>query len=127
MPILAIVLIVVVLVILLVLGGGFVAARRRARAEEGTFDESLAAADRALEDARAADKGWDRAVLEEAARKAVAEARPGWSYDALHLVLVDDRPGVREDRAQFLAVGGDEQVRVALARQDEGWVSERIE
>src|SRR5512133_233654 len=127
MSILAIVLIVVVLVILLVLGGGFVAARRRARAEEGTFDESLAAADRALEDARAADKGWDRAVLEEAARKAVAEARPGWSYDALHLVLVDDRPGVRADRAQFLAVGGDEQVRVALARQDEGWVSERIE
>ena len=64
-------------------------------------------------------------MLEEAARKAVADARPGSAYD-LHLVLVDDRPGVTEDRAQFLAVG-DERVKVTLARRDEGWVAERIE
>jgi uncharacterized protein (UPF0262 family) len=126
MSVLAIVLIVAAAVILLVLVGGTVAARRRARAGEGMFDESLAAADRALEEARAEDKGWDRDLLEEAARQAVAEARPGSSYE-LHLVLVDDRPGVTEDRAQFLAVEGDERIRVTLARRDEGWVPERID
>jgi uncharacterized protein (UPF0262 family) len=126
MSVLAIVLIVAAAVILLVLVGGTVAARRRARAGEGMFDESLAAADRALEEARAEDKGWDRDLLEEAARQAVAEARPGSSYE-LHLVLVDDRPGVIEDRAQFLAVEGDQRIRVTLARRDEGWVPERID
>jgi hypothetical protein len=130
MSVVAIVLIVLGVVILLVLAGGFVAIRRQTRAqiESGSFEESLAAADQALEAARAEDKGWDRAVMEEAVRKAVEDARPGWRYDDLHLVLVDDRPGVEEDRAQFLAMGGGEQVRVALARQDDGgWVAERIE
>src|SRR4051794_12317422 len=125
MSVLEIVLIALAVIILLVLVGGFAGARRRSRAEAGTFDESLAKADRALEEARAADKGWDREMLEEAARKAIAEARPGSSYD-LHLVLVDDRPGVTEDRAQFLAVGED-RVHVTLARRDEGWVAERID
>jgi hypothetical protein len=127
MSILAIILIVVAVVVLLVLAGGLVAARRRHRAEleSGTFERSLAEADQALEQARAADRGWDRQVLEEAARQAVAEARPGGEY-RLHLVLVDDRPGVTEDRAQFLAVG-DDRVKVTLARRDEGWVAERVE
>ena len=43
--------------------------------------------------------------MERAAREAVAEARPGSDYE-LYLVLVDDRPGVEEDRAQFMAVAG---------------------
>jgi type II secretory pathway pseudopilin PulG len=124
--VLAIVLIVLGVVILLVLAGGYVAVRRRARAQEGTFEARLAAADRALEEARADDKGWNRQLLEEAARQAVADARPGWSFDTLHLVLVDDRPGVAEDRAEFLAVGNGEEVRVALARRDGGWTAERI-
>jgi hypothetical protein len=124
---LAIVLIVVGAVVLLVLIGGFVAVRRRARAEEPIFAERVAAADRALETARVQDKGWDRALLEDAARKAVAAARPDWSYEALHLVLVDDRPGVTDDRAQFVAVGGDDEVRVTLTRRDGGWAAEQIE
>lgn len=127
MSVLAIVLIVMGAVIMLVLVGGFLAARRRSREEAGRFDKRVAAADRALEEARAADKGWDRASLEGAARKAVAEARPEWTIDELHLVLVDDRPGVTEDRAQFVAVGNGEEVQVGLARRDEGWVVERIE
>jgi hypothetical protein len=128
MSVVAIVLIAVVVVVLLVLAGGFLAARRRARAEEssGSFERHLAEADEALEVARAADKGWDRAVMEKAVRDAIAEARPGQSYE-LHLMLVDDRPGVEEDRAQFLAVAGDDRVRVTLARREGGWVSERIE
>jgi type II secretory pathway pseudopilin PulG len=127
MSAIAIVLIVLGVVIVIVLIGGLVAVRSRARAEAPVFEERVAAADRALEEARAADKGWDRPVLEEAARKAVAEARPGWSIERLHLVLVDDRPGISEDRCQFVAVGEDEEVRVALARRDQGWVAERIE
>ena len=127
MSVLAIVLIVVGAIVMLVLVGGFLATRRRAHEEEGRFDEHVAAADRALEEARAADKGWDRALLEDAALKAVADARPGWTIDELHLVLVDDRPGVTEDRAQFVAVGSGDELRVALARRDEGWVVERIE
>lgn len=127
MSVLAIVLIAVGVLVLLVLAGGFAAARRRTRAEvdSGSFEESLAKADQALEQARAADKGWDREMLEQACRQAVEEARPGSTYD-LHLVLVDDRPGVTEDRAHFLAVGED-RVKVTLARRDEGWVAERIE
>ena len=127
MSVIAIVLIVVGVVILVVLVGGFVAVRRRARAEAPVFEERVAAADRALEEAKAADKGWDRAVMETAVQEAVSKSRPGWSYDDLHLVLVDDRPGVTEDRAEFVAVGAGEEVRVGLARRDEGWVVERVE
>jgi hypothetical protein len=127
MSVLAIVLIAVGVVVLLVLAGGFVAARRRSRAQAGTYADAVAACDQALEQARAADKGWEREVMEEAVRKAVSEARPGWTYETLHLVLVDDRPGVMEDRAQFVAVGGGDEVRIALARRNEGWFAERIE
>jgi len=128
MSVLAIVLIVLVVVIVLVLIGGIVATRRRSRAEleSGAFEKSLAEADQALEQARAADKGWDRGLMEDVARNAIVEARPGSTYD-LHLVLVDDRPGVSEDRAQFLGVAGDDRVHVTLARRDEGWVAEQVD
>ena len=43
--------------------------------------------------------------MEAAARAAVGESRPGWTDDELQLVLVEDRPGVEEDRAHFVAVG----------------------
>ena len=127
MSVLAIVLIAGGVVVLLVLIGGFAAARRRTRAQAGTFDEHVAAADRMLEAAKAADKGWDRPVMEKVVKDAVSEARPGWKYEDMHLVLVDDRPGVTEDRAEFVAAGGGQQVRIALARRDEGWVVEQIE
>ena len=45
----------------------------------------------------------------------------------LHLVLVDDRPGVEEDRAHFGAAGGDGEVRVVLARDPSGgWTVESV-
>jgi hypothetical protein len=65
--------------------------------------------------------------MEEAARQAIAEARGGWSYDHLHLVLVDDRPGTEEDRAHFVAVGGAGECRVVLARDGDRWVAERVD
>jgi hypothetical protein len=114
------------LVVLFAIGGAVVVARRY-REQEPTFAEHVEAADSALEQARALDKGWHRDTMEEAARAAVAESRPGWTYDDLHLVLVDDRPGVNEDRAHFMAVGSDGEARVILAREGDRWIAERVE
>jgi hypothetical protein len=124
---LAIVLIVLGALLLLLFVGGLVAARRRARAREGDLAISLARADQALEAARAADKGWERVLLEEAARKILAEERPGWHYDRLELVLVDDRPGVTEDTAHFLATAADDQVRVVLTREGGVWLAKLVD
>jgi hypothetical protein len=114
------------IVVLFIIGGAF-AVVRRYRAQDATFAEHVEAADSALEQARALDKGWNRETMEEAARAAVAESRPGWNYDNLHLVFVDDRPGVSEDRAHFMAVGADAAARVILAREGDRWVAERVE
>jgi hypothetical protein len=126
MSTLAIVLIVAGLLIALLLIGGVVAARRRAVAHADEYRAHLAAADQALEAARAADRGWDRSVMEDVARAALNERRPDWDFRALDLVLVDDRPGVVEDRAQFVASDGDDRVEVVLARGEAGWTVERV-
>ena len=115
-----------VLVLLLVLGG-FLGARRHARATAGDLERHLREADRALEEARASDKGWDRAVLEAVARKALEEQRPSHSYERLALVLVDDRPGVTEDRAHMRANGPGGYATVVLTRGDAGWTADRVE
>lgn len=96
--------------------GGYVASRRRFHAE--TPDIALAArqADQHLARAHAEDKGWDRALLEEAAREAYA-ARTGRAPAALTLVQVIDRPGVTEDEAVFDADGE----RLTLGRTASGW------
>jgi hypothetical protein len=127
MSALAIVLIVVGLVVLLLFVGGLVAVRRRSEALAGERERHILEADRALQQARAADRGWDRAVMEATARRAFEESRPGFAYDRLDLVLVDDRPGVTEDRAHFLASGPEGEARVVLTRHDEGWAPERVE
>jgi hypothetical protein len=115
-----------VLVVLFAIGGA-IGVAKRARGQDATFAGHVAAADSALERARAADKGWHRDTMEEVARTAMAESRPGWSYDDLHLVLVDDRPGVNEDRAHFVATGPEGESRVILAREGDRWIAERVE
>jgi hypothetical protein len=40
---------------------------------------------------------------------------------------VDDKPGVTEDRAHFVASGNGEEARVVLARRESGWALERVE
>jgi hypothetical protein len=118
-----IVLIVIAAVLVLLFVGGFVATRRRTT----DWSKHVADADHALEAARAADRGWDRALLDRAARAALESERPGWAYRDLHLVLVDDRPGVGEDKAHFVATGGDGEVRVVLARDEAGaWRVESV-
>jgi len=43
-------------------------------------------------------------------------------------VLVDDRPGVEEDRAHMLAMGDDGEARVVLTRNQDGeWILDRVE
>jgi len=126
MSTLAIILIVVGVLVVLLLVGGLTAARRRARDGAVDYAAHVAAADHALEAARAADRGWDREVMEDVARAALNEHHPGWDYRTLELVLVDDRPGIDQDRAEFEAADGDRRVRVTLARDDTGWSAERV-
>jgi hypothetical protein len=126
MSVLAIVLIVLVALVLIFLAGGYVVAKRRAN--RPGWEEHIRAADQALERARAADRGWDRELIDAAARSALSEHRPGFVPDSLHLILVDDRPGVEEDRAHLMAAGPDDQVRLVLARDASGdWGVERVE
>lgn len=126
MSTLAIVLIVIAALLVLLFIGGLVVERRRLN--RPGLDADIASADRALETARAADRGWDRELLDEAARSALASERPGFSFDTLHLVLVDDRPGVEEDRAHLMATGSEGSARVVLCRDADGhWSSERVE
>jgi hypothetical protein len=124
---LGIILIAIGAVLLVLLIGGFAGAARRREHGASRYDRNLAEADRALEHARAADKGWDRSLLEAAARDALADQRPDWAYEELVLVLVDDKPGVSEDRAHFVASGEGGETRVVLARRDSGWALEHVE
>ena len=123
---LAIVVIVVAALLVVLFVGGLVAARRRAEATGARLQERIVAADRALEAARAADRGWDPVRLEEAARVALERERPDFRYDRLHLVLVDDRPGKDADRAEMAAVGDEGIVHVGVTRRGDGWVADSV-
>jgi hypothetical protein len=121
----AIVVIVIAAVLLLLFLGGYVASRRRTASPE--LDERIAAADQALEHARATDRGWDRSILERTALDALAAERPDASWERVAVVLVDDRPGVEHDRCHVVATGPLGDVRVVLARRGDGeWFAEQI-
>jgi hypothetical protein len=125
---LAIILIVIAVLVAVALVLGWLGIRARNRRQAGSWAEHVMEADAALEQARANDRGWHRDVMEAAARGALERQRPGWSYSDLHLVLVDDQPGVAEDRAHFVAVGdAGEEARVVIGRQDGDWVAESVE
>jgi Flp pilus assembly protein TadB len=128
MSTLAIILIVLGVILLIALILGFLGTRARDRRQAAHWEDHVRSADAALAQAAASDRGWQRELMEEVAREALSESRPGWSYGNLHLVLVDDQPGIEEDRAHFVAVaeGGDE-ARVVLSRQGDQWVAESID
>jgi hypothetical protein len=124
--VLAIVLIVLFALALIFVVGGYVVAKRRAN--RPGWEEHIRAADHALEQARAADRGWDRELIEAAARRALSEQRPGFEPASLNLILVDDRPGMTEDRAHLMAEGAGDSVRLVLARDASGtWDVERLD
>ena len=107
---------------------GFAGARARDRRLSGVFERDVAEADSALQQAAALDRGWNRESMLATARDALSRERPDWSYEDLHLVLVDDRPGVDEDRAQFVAVAGDgQEAHVVLAREGDVWHAESVD
>ena len=125
MSTIAVIVIVVAAVLVVFFAGGFVVSRRRAT--EPGLDERIAEADRALEHARAADRGWERSHLERAALDALAADRPGTAWKRVALVLVDDRPGVADDRCHLIASGPAGEARVVLARRADGeWFAEQI-
>jgi hypothetical protein len=107
---------------------GFLGARARDRRQAGSWEEHVRAADGALAQAAATDRGWHRDSMEAAARAALEDARPGWRHGNLHLVLVEDRPGTEEDRAQFVAIDEEgQEARVVLAREGDRWSAERVD
>lgn len=124
MSVLSIVLIVVGALVVLLFIGGLIARRRHDAQLAPDYQRHLTEADNALEQARAADRGWDRTEMETLARQALEATHPGRSFDRLHLVLVDDRPGVEEDRAHFEAWDGDNSVQIVLTRDDAGWAAD---
>jgi Flp pilus assembly protein TadB len=99
-------LIIVILVLLLLAIGGYFARRRQLARSRPAFERSLEQVNRDLAAAAAADRGWDRNTLEEAARRIYAE----------------QRPGTDEDQAVFRC--GDE--RLTLGRRDGEWVHESL-
>lgn len=124
----AIVLIVLAGIVSIALLLGFLGVGARNRRQAGTYAEHVAAADSALEQARAGDRGWHRDAMETAAREALGRKRPGWAFEELHLVLVEDQPGVQEDRAHFVAVADDgQEAQVVLARDGDDWHAESVD
>jgi hypothetical protein len=113
---------VIVLIVLAVLAiGGFFARRAQLRRSRPAFDRSLEHVNRDLAAAAAQDRGWDRATLEDAARRIYASERGGEPPDLL-LVEVRDRPGTDEDQAVFRC-GAD---TLTLGRRDGEWVHESL-
>lgn len=126
MSTLAVILIVAAIVVITLLVLATLAVRKRMEQAQPDYARHLAAADQALEAARASDRGWDRAVMEDVVRAALNEHRPNWDFRSLDLVLVDDRPGVDEDRAHFEASDGDAKVLVVLSRGEAGWTAGEV-
>jgi len=116
---LAVIIIVVVLLLVLLIVGGLVANARRARGGEDELIAALREADHALAAARAADRGWDREAMEEAARAAFA-ARSPVEVGELLLLQVVDRPGTEEDQALFRVVTDTGSEEILLVRDDAG-------
>ena len=115
-----VVLVAVVLLVVLVIGG-YVATGRRARADDAALRAELEAANRALAIAHAQDKGWERSLLEEAARTAFADRSPA-EVRELQLVQVVDKPGTEDDQAVFRVVTAHGAEYLHLDRHGDAWV-----
>jgi hypothetical protein len=113
---------IIVLIVLAVLAvAGFLARRAQLKRSRPAFERSLDHVNRDLAAAAAQDRGWDRATLEDAARRVYASERGGDPPELL-LVEVRDRPGTDEDQAVFRC--GD--AHLTLGRRDGQWVRESL-
>jgi hypothetical protein len=112
----------VVLAVILFIGGYIVAGRRR-DAHESKLLAQITAADEALAEARASDRGWDLDLLQAAAREAYARRFEGREPEQLHLIQVVDKPGTEADEAVFRAIDGHREEDVILGREGDRWVA----
>jgi hypothetical protein len=118
--VLGIVVAVIVVLAVLLFAGGLYASGRRRNALADSLLARIEAADAALADARAQDRGWERATIEAAARAAIAPRE----VQELQLVQVVDKPGTDADQAVFRVVGADgTESTVTLGRRDGAWVA----
>ena len=116
----------IVIVVFVVLAvGGFFARRALTRRTESQFRARLQQANHDLAEAAAEDRGWDRALLESAARRIYAEQR-GAEPAVLMLTEVLDRPGTDEDSAVFRVEGEGRKETLTLGRRDGDWVHEKL-
>ena len=120
MSALAIIVIVVAVLLVLLIVGGLIANGRRARDQEDETHVAVREADHALALARASDRGWERAVLEAAAREAFAARSPAEVRELL-LMRVVDRPGTEEDQALFRVVTDAGSEEILLVRHGGAW------
>jgi type II secretory pathway pseudopilin PulG len=116
----AIIVIVVVVLLVLLIVGGLVANGRRARDQEDETVSAAREADQALALARASDRGWERGVLEAAAREAFAARSPAEVRELL-LMRVVDRPGTEEDQALFRVITDVGSEEILLVRHGDVW------
>jgi type II secretory pathway pseudopilin PulG len=125
--VLVVVLVVLGVLLLLAIIGAAMASRRNALGAIA-FEQSLAAVDRQLAAAVAADRGWERAALEASARSAFQEQRPGTRIAELELVQIVDEPGTDQDLAVFLVVAADgAESRLTLGRRDGAWYAAALD
>jgi hypothetical protein len=52
--------------------------------------------------------------------------RPDFAYDVVHLVMVDDKPGTDQDRAQMTAIGDGGELSLTLVRHGDEWLAEGV-
>lgn len=119
---LLILIIVLGVLIILFLIGGAVAVSRRNAAMGGRLLHDLASANEALAHARAEDRGWDRDLIDAAARAAHLARNPSAQISAVHLVQVVDRPGTEHDEARVRIVDEAGTHEVLLGRRGDAWV-----
>jgi hypothetical protein len=120
---LAILIIVFVVLAVVFFVGGSIAAGRRRQVREAKLLEVTKAADEALAEARAGDRGWDLGLLQTAAREAYADRFDGRQPEELHLIQVVDKPGTEADEAVFRAIDGHREEDVVLGREGDRWVA----
>jgi type VI protein secretion system component VasK len=116
----AIIVIVFVVLVLLLIVGGLIANARHNRGLEDETRTAARDADQVLAQARASDRGWERGVLEAAAREAFAARSPAEVRELL-LVKVVDRPGTEEDQALFRVITDAGSEEILLVRHGDSW------
>jgi hypothetical protein len=112
--------IVLAVFVVLILGGIYARNRQLARSRPA-FERALSRVDQDLAAAAATDRGWDRELLEAAARR-ISTERFGAEPEELTLVEVVDKPGTEEDQAVFDVSAGGSRHRVVLGRRDGDWI-----